>query len=190
MWMNWFKVNDPTSTSLIGLSFNSVSPQFHISPREIKAHSLPFTAWPLSGARPDNQAEQCLFNFQFKFYHTCAGSVPPPIAISPKVQRLNVRVGIRGGFRARERNARGSEICSDFWFPLPLKGHLQSPRLQFASTALQRFPLIGRPSAARDKNCFWRLRIVLTFIGSETRRLNQTARQINTLHCLPGGDHE
>lgn len=41
MWMNWFKVNDPTSTSLIALCFNSVSPQFHISPREIRVHSLP-----------------------------------------------------------------------------------------------------------------------------------------------------
>lgn len=74
MWMNWFKVNDPTSTSLIALCFNSVSPQFHISPREIRAHSLPLLLDRFRGGRPDNQAEQCLFNFQFKFYHT----VPDP----------------------------------------------------------------------------------------------------------------
>lgn len=50
MWMNWFKVNDPTSTSLIALCFNSVSPQFHISPREIRAHSLPLLLDRFRGA--------------------------------------------------------------------------------------------------------------------------------------------
>lgn len=103
MWMNWFKVNDPTSTSLIALCFNSVSPQFHISPWEIRAHSLPLLLDRFRGAGPDNQAEQRLFNFQFKFYHT----VPDPChhrSQSPqKCTDLNVRVAIRAIFACERR---------------------------------------------------------------------------------------
>lgn len=114
--MNWFKVNDPTSTSLIALCFNSVSPQFHKSPREIRAHSLPLLLDRFRRAgqtikRSNAYLTSNLNSITLRRIHATTDPNHPS-----KCTELNAHVGIRGIMHAGRREARGSENCSDFGF--------------------------------------------------------------------------